>query len=168
MLKVLKNLKESFWKVVIIIILLCVQAWADLLLPDYTSKIVNTGIQAGGIESPIPDVISKTNMDNLLLFTDDDEFILENYNLIGSKTNNHEDKIINKYFGKNYKVKESDIYVLKDIDENQKQELSDKISTPLMEMTTISNEQTAIKIKEQITRKSSRKSKTIYDGARLS
>ena len=31
---------------VIIVMLLGVQAWADLTLPDYTSKIVNVGIQA--------------------------------------------------------------------------------------------------------------------------
>ena len=47
MLKVLKNLKKSFWSVVIIVILLCVQAAADLALPEYTSKIVNVGIQEG-------------------------------------------------------------------------------------------------------------------------
>lgn len=42
MLKILKNLKKTWISVVIIVILLCVQAWADLTLPDYTSKIVNT------------------------------------------------------------------------------------------------------------------------------
>ena len=51
MLKVLKNLKKSIGAVIIIVILLCIQAAADLALPDYTSKIVNTGIQAGGIEN---------------------------------------------------------------------------------------------------------------------
>lgn len=47
MLKILKNLKESFWQVVIIVVLLCVQAAIDLALPDFTSKIVNIGIQEG-------------------------------------------------------------------------------------------------------------------------
>lgn len=46
MLKVLRNLKKSMISVIFIILLLCVQAWADLTLPDYTSKIVNVGIQA--------------------------------------------------------------------------------------------------------------------------
>lgn len=46
MLKILKNLKEKWVSVLIIVLLLCVQAWADLTLPDYTSKIVNVGIQA--------------------------------------------------------------------------------------------------------------------------
>lgn len=47
MLKILKNLKKSFWQVVIIVVLLCVQAAIDLALPDFTSKIVNIGIQEG-------------------------------------------------------------------------------------------------------------------------
>lgn len=46
MLKVLKNLKESAISVIAIVILLCVQAATDLALPTYTSKVVNTGIQA--------------------------------------------------------------------------------------------------------------------------
>ncbi|MBQ3413776.1 MAG: ABC transporter ATP-binding protein [Clostridia bacterium] len=51
MLKLLKNLKESYLSVIAIIILLCIQAEADLELPNYTSKIVNEGIQAGkGVE----------------------------------------------------------------------------------------------------------------------
>lgn len=41
MLKVLKYLKKTPISVIVIIILLCVQAMADLALPDYTSKIVN-------------------------------------------------------------------------------------------------------------------------------
>ena len=44
MLKVLKNLKNSFWSVLVIILLLVVQAQADLRLPDFTSRIVNVGI----------------------------------------------------------------------------------------------------------------------------
>lgn len=45
MLKVLKNLKHSLISVIIIVLLLCIQAMADLALPDYTSKVVNIGIQ---------------------------------------------------------------------------------------------------------------------------
>ena len=46
MLKVLKNLKKSWIAVIIIVLLLCLQAATDLALPDYKSKIINTGIQA--------------------------------------------------------------------------------------------------------------------------
>ena len=76
MLKILKNLKKSILSVIAIVLLLCVQASVDLALPDYTSKIVNTGIQAGGIESSIPRLISKEDMEIALLFTDKDNEIL--------------------------------------------------------------------------------------------
>lgn len=46
MFKVLANLKKNALSVIVIVILLCVQAWADLELPNYISKIVNIGIQA--------------------------------------------------------------------------------------------------------------------------
>ena len=49
MLKIFKNLKKSFVMIIVIILLLIVQAMADLRLPEYTSKIVNTGIQSSGI-----------------------------------------------------------------------------------------------------------------------
>lgn len=47
MFKILKNLKKTWVSVVVIILLLCLQAWADLTLPEYTSKIVNVGIVNG-------------------------------------------------------------------------------------------------------------------------
>lgn len=45
MFRIFKNLKKRWVSVVIIVLLLCLQAWTDLTLPDYTSKIVNNGIQ---------------------------------------------------------------------------------------------------------------------------
>ena len=65
MLKVLKKLKESWVSVIAIVILLAIQAAGDLTLPDYTSKIVNIGIQNGGIENVAPEVIRKSEMENL-------------------------------------------------------------------------------------------------------
>lgn len=150
MLKILKNLKDSLGAVIIIVILLCVQASTDLALPDYTSKIVNEGIQAGGIESPVPGIISKEDMDSLLVFTDKDDEILENYTLVGETQSNHEEKSIKKYFGNDYEVQPDTIYVLKDIDEEQEENLTGIIVDPLMEMTTITNEETAKQIKEKL------------------
>ena len=86
MLKVLKYLKKTKFSVIAIIILLCIQAMADLALPDYTSKIVNIGIQQSGIKEVSPKVIRKSKMDEILLLTNDDNEILENYELI-SKDN---------------------------------------------------------------------------------
>ncbi len=47
MFKLLKRLKKSKFSVIAIVLLLCIQATVDLSLPDYTSKIVNIGIQEG-------------------------------------------------------------------------------------------------------------------------
>lgn len=150
MLKVLKNLKKSLVAVIIIVILLCVQASTDLALPDYTSKIVNEGIQSGGILNAVPDVIAKEDMDAMLIFTDKDEEILENYTLVGSVQNMQEEKILKKYFGKDYDIEPNTIYVLKDIEDEKEEELSGIIAGPLMEMTAITKEETANQIKEQI------------------
>ena len=149
MLKVLKNLKKSFFSVIIIIALLCLQAAADLALPDYTSKIVNTGIQSGGIETAVPYIISKENMDIILLFNKDNN-ILNNYTLIENELNKNQEKIVKKYLGKDYKIEPNTIYILNDIKDDKKQELSSILATPLMEMSTIKDEQTASQIKEKI------------------
>ena len=150
MLKVLKNLKNSLGAVILIVILLCIQAAADLALPDYTSKIVNNGIQSGGIESSVPDIISKENMDTMLMLTDKDEEILNNYILVDNDLNHHEEKIVHKYLGKDYNVESEEIYVLNDLDEEQIANLENVIAGPILEMTSITNEETANKIKEQM------------------
>ena len=153
MLKVLKNLKNSWITVLVIVILLCVQATTDLALPDYTSKIVNVGIQYGGIEEAVPEVISEELMENLLIFTEADEQILENYELVKENLDNHQEKVIKKYLGKEYNVEENNLYVLKDLDEEQLNNLESLLITPLTEYSTITNEQTANQIKEQIKQK---------------
>ena len=151
MLKVLKNLKKSFWSVVVIVILLCIQAAADLALPDYTSKIVNTGIQAGGIETAVPKVISSEDMQSILMFSDKDEDITSNYSFVGDTLDRHQENTINKYFGKDHEVEPNTIYVLNEIEDEKEQELSEIIAEPLMETTTLKNEETANKIKEKMT-----------------
>lgn len=69
----MKYLKKSAGYVVLIIALLFLQAYCDLSLPDYTSKIVNVGIQQSGIEDSVPEKIRQTSMDGLQLFMDDDD-----------------------------------------------------------------------------------------------
>ena len=62
-----------YWKtVLLILLLLCGQAYCDLSLPGYTSDIVNVGIQQGGIEESVPKAISKEKMGQLLMFLDDE------------------------------------------------------------------------------------------------
>ena len=150
MLKVLKNLKNSWITVLIIVILLCVQAATDLALPDYTSKIVNVGIQYGGIEEAIPEVVSEEAMEELLFFTENDEQILENYDLVAENLDQHQEKVIKKYLGNEYNVEENNLYVLKDLDEEQLSNLENLMISPLVEYSAITSEETATQIKEQI------------------
>lgn len=141
MLKILKNLKESWMAVIAIIILLCIQAAADLKLPDFTSQIVNVGIQQSGIENSAPEVIRKSTLDNLQYFTDDYETILENYEIVEKNEKNI----------KEYPLLESEeIYKLKNISKSELENLNNIISKPLMTLSVMSNEETANKIKEKM------------------
>lgn len=81
MIKLMKYLKQSAGYIVLIIALLFVQAYCDLSLPDYTSKIINVGIQQKGIEDSVPEKLRDSTMENLKLFMDDDqkEEVLANY-----------------------------------------------------------------------------------------
>ena len=128
MLKLLKNLKKTWVSVVIIVILLCVQAWADLTLPDYTSKIVNTGIQAGGIENVSPDAIRVSQMENLLEFTSEDEIILNSYTLLDAEQK----------------------YVIKDISKEERQNLNTIMAKPFMIANMLQQEEMANRLKEQM------------------
>ena len=61
MVKIFKNLWVEKKTVLAIILLLIVQAYCDLMLPNYTSDIVDVGIMQKGIESVSPDVMSEEN-----------------------------------------------------------------------------------------------------------
>ncbi|MBO6233043.1 MAG: ABC transporter ATP-binding protein, partial [Clostridia bacterium] len=134
MLKVLKNLKKSFISVFIIVILLCIQAWTDLALPDFTSKIVNNGIQAGGIETPIPDVLTKENMELIKIFSSENDYnsIIKNYRLVGDIQTKDEKEKIEKYFGNEYQISANQIYTLNNINEQEKNKLISVLTSPLM------------------------------------
>lgn len=72
MAKLAKYLKSSAGFIVLIVCLLFLQAYCDLELPDYTSKIVNEGIQQKGIEDGVPEQMREETAENLKLFLDED------------------------------------------------------------------------------------------------
>ena len=84
MLKMIKYLKHSVFPIIVIILLLVIQAICDLSLPDYTSKIVNVGIQQGGVEHAVPEQIRKSELEKLQLFMSDEDCQLVNANYIES------------------------------------------------------------------------------------
>lgn len=79
MTKIFKQLARHWAVCLVVFALLFVQAYCDLALPDYTSKIVDTGIQQGGIESPLPQTVRQSTLDALsLLMNEEDAQKLQN------------------------------------------------------------------------------------------
>lgn len=111
MFKVLKYLKQSLGYVLCIILLLFLQAYCDLSLPDYTSRIVNVGIQQQGIENGVPDKIRVSSMEQLFVFMDekDQSEVEDAYN------------------------KEGDIYkIKKDVSEEKEEWLNEIFGAPML------------------------------------
>lgn len=73
MSKLFKFLKPYAGAVIAILCVLIVQAYCDLSLPTYTSDIVNVGIQQGGVDEKVPDVISEEDLRHLLAFVSSDQ-----------------------------------------------------------------------------------------------
>lgn len=73
MIKIFKQLARHWAVCLVVFALLFVQAYCDLALPDYTSKIVDTGIQQGGIESPLPQTVRKSTLDALSLLMNEED-----------------------------------------------------------------------------------------------
>ena len=116
----MKYLKKSAGYVALIIALLFLQAYCDLSLPDYTSKIVNIGIQQKGIEDGVPEKIRKTSMDGLELFMSQEDI----------------SELEIAY------TEDGELYVLKDIDKDTRSSLNEILGKPMLilEGLTVENE----------------------------
>ncbi|MCI5624013.1 ABC transporter ATP-binding protein [Anaerostipes sp.] len=65
MLKLFRYLEKAYLPIAGIVILLIMQATCELSLPTYTSSIVNVGIQQGGIEDAVPEVMREETFQGL-------------------------------------------------------------------------------------------------------
>ena len=118
MIKLMKYLKKSAGYVVLIIALLFLQAYCDLSLPDYTSRIVNVGIQQNGIEDSVPDKIRKTSMESLKLFMDEKD-----------------QKIVDSY----YEEDGENLVLIKNISSSDRDKLGTILAEPMMVLTSVSS-----------------------------
>ncbi len=127
MLNIMRYLKNSIGAVILIIILLLVQALSDLSLPDYTSNIVNIGIQQGGIKDAVPEVIREGELKRLLLFMDDNnkELIKDNYTLLSGDD-------IEDYKKEYPAIKNEPLYKLNDIKKDTREELNEVFGKPIL------------------------------------
>lgn len=70
MLKIWRYYLPYLGAILLAVALLFLQVNMDLALPDYLSKIVNVGLQQGGIESSIPGFLQSQTRENLELLLD--------------------------------------------------------------------------------------------------
>ena len=111
MLNILKYLKKHVGLVLVIVALLVVQAYCDLTLPQYTSDIVDVGIQQGGIERVTPDRLRSDSLEELALFLTDEEEDL---------------------FRASYTLDEDGVYILNTGDEDVLTQLDTMLGMPMV------------------------------------
>lgn len=130
MLKMFHYMKERWHYIVMIILLLFAQAFCDLSLPDYTSKIVNVGIQQKGIEDGVPETLRKESMEQVCLFMDEKD---------AKKV-------------KDFYKEDGDVYRLKDVTEEEREDLNQILGIPEMVVSGLWDDSSAevTKIKEQL------------------
>ncbi|MEG1415959.1 MAG: ABC transporter ATP-binding protein, partial [Clostridium sp.] len=151
MFKLIKHLKKYWVAIVLIIGLLVIQASADLSLPEYTSRIVNVGIQQGGVEDSAINVIKEKDLNNLLLFIDanNKEEILKQYTLVDGK--NIKESSFSKYFTSYDKINNHRIYLLKEsLTEEEVSRVSSILAKPMLIVESLNDPKTAAMLKGEI------------------
>ncbi|AYE35240.1 ABC transporter ATP-binding protein [Clostridium septicum] len=132
MLKLIKYLKNSVVSILLIVGLLVIQAVCDLSLPDYTSNIVNIGIQQGGVKNAAPDIIRKSEFDKLLLFVknEDKDRVEKSYKLLDKDTlsQSEYDKEVKEYPA----LSNEPLYKLDVKDKEKIEELNLIVSKPIL------------------------------------
>jgi ATP-binding cassette subfamily B multidrug efflux pump len=114
MLRLARFVKPYWLLVVITIALLFVQANADLALPDYMSRIVNNGIQQGGVENAVPVAIRKSEMTRLEIFlsAENKKLVLASYTLVDKNSADYD-----TYLKEYPTLAKEPVYVLKATDQ---------------------------------------------------
>jgi ATP-binding cassette subfamily B multidrug efflux pump len=111
------------------IILLFIQAMLDLTLPDLLSQIVNTGVQASGVETALMTAMRQETMERITLFmTAEDASLVRNaYTLVDSGSPEY-DRDLETY----PLLAQEPIYVLKDIGQEEGEQLAPLLARSLL------------------------------------
>ncbi|NOZ51113.1 MAG: ABC transporter ATP-binding protein [Chloroflexi bacterium] len=121
MLRLFKYLKPYVALILVSVVLLFVQANADLALPDYMSKIINNGIQQGGVEDAVPQAMRKSTLDKLALFmSDDDLALVQNATTLVDKSSPDYQRTLELYPA----LAQEPIYVLNPVDAATRKQLN--------------------------------------------
>lgn len=133
MLKLMKYIKRFWLPILFCVGLLFGQSQAELSLPDYMSDIVSVGIQAGGFDSSVSEVLSKDTYDHLLLFVDEDkqQVVKDSYTLVSA--NDISADVLDTF----PKAKGQDIYELKELGSDAYDTLQKALSKPMLMVNSI-------------------------------
>ena len=114
----------------IIMVLLVIQAFCDLELPEYTSNIINNGIARNGISSGVPEVIPEDIYNALVKISENNISILASYDLVVKDNLSTRDL---EKISKTYPlIKEENLYLLRDLDQKQITKLESELEKPLI------------------------------------
>ena len=116
--------------IIAVIVLLAVQALCDLELPSYTSDIINNGIQQGGIDSGLPEVLTSEIYNGIAKISKEDLPIMVSYDLFIPENLNSQD--LEALSEKYPLLKEENLYLLKDLTEEEKSIVEERIKIPLL------------------------------------
>ena len=116
--------------IIVVIGLLAVQALCDLELPSYTSDIINNGIQQGGVDSGLPEVLTVDMFDAIVKISNDDPAIMASYDLYIADNLSTQDfeQLSNDY----PLLKSENLYLLNDLTEEEASIVKEKIKIPLI------------------------------------
>ena len=130
--KLIKYLKKSTFPIILIVMLLVGQAVCDLALPDYTSNIVNIGIQQGGVNNVTPKIIRESELDKILIFisSDDKNKVLDNYTLLSKEELSNDE--FNKYKDEYPALDKENLYELNTTDKEKIDELNNILAKPML------------------------------------
>ena len=73
MKNIFRHIAKYWYAILLIFLLLIVQAYCDLSLPDYTSGLIDTGIANSGIEHAVPEYITAGGFIGVEAFLTEDE-----------------------------------------------------------------------------------------------
>ncbi len=129
MLRLIRYLKPYTLLILLAIVLLFIQANCDLSLPDYMSKIVDYGIQQGGVVNAIPVAIRQSEMNRLFLFmtAENKALVLGDYTLVDKNSPDYSSYV------KDYPdLANEPVYVLKNIDKAETTQLNPVIGKAIL------------------------------------
>lgn len=130
----LKHYFKKFWAPILLCVgLLFLQSQSELALPDYMSDIVSVGIQAGGFDSAVSDVLSEDTYSHLLSLMDesDQEILNRSYQFVAAK--DVDEDILDKFS----KADGQNLYLLKDLNDKKREDLEKALVKPMLMITSI-------------------------------